>query len=114
MSTLLDGPQESAFVKAESNQKLPARRGRPRKRKPADAMFALDIHKNGQGRLAILGKANRKRATTFVNIPVSADLRKRLDERIIGSIAMGTGALLQWALDELDRQGISVEARPNE
>lgn len=114
MSTLLADPQPSTFVKAEGAQKLPARRGRPRKRKPADAMFALDTHKNGQGRLAVVGKANRKRATTFVNIPVSAELRKRLDERIIGSIAMGTGALLQWALDELDRQGISVEARPNE
>ncbi|MGC1955894.1 MAG: hypothetical protein WA970_25665 [Gammaproteobacteria bacterium] len=114
MSTLLDDPQESVFVKAETAQRLPARRGRPRKRKPADAMFALEIHKNGQGRLVMVGKASRKRATTFVNIPVSADLRKRLDERIIGSMAMGTGALLQWALDELDRQGISVEAQPNE
>jgi hypothetical protein len=24
---------------------------------------------------------------------------------------MGTGALLEWALDELERQGISLEAR---
>lgn len=114
MSTLREDSQQSAFVKAETAQRLPSRRGRPRKRKPADAMFVIDIHKNAQGRLVIVGRASRRRATTFVNVPVSADLRKRLDERIIGSMAMGTGALLQWALDELDRQGISVEARPNE
>jgi hypothetical protein len=77
-------------------------------------MFAIDVHKNGQGRIVIVGRANRKRATTFVNVPVSADLRRRLDLRIIGSMAMGTGALIQWALDELDRQGVSVEARANE
>lgn len=115
MATLLDDPQGSVHIKkAESTARLPARRGRPRKRKPADAMFTIDTQKNGQGRLVIVGKASRRRATTFVNVPVSADLRKRLDDRIIGSMAMGTGALLQWALDELDRQGISVEARPNE
>jgi hypothetical protein len=114
MSTLREDSQQSGFVKAETAQRPPARRGRPRKPKAADAMFVIDTHKNGQGRLAIVGRASRRRATTFVNVPVSADLRKRLDERIIGSMAMGTGALLQWALDELDRQGISVEARPNE
>lgn len=114
MSTLLDDRQRSGFVTAERTPRVPARRGRPRKRKPADAMFAIDTHKNEQGRLVVVGKASRRRAATFVNVPVSADLRRRLDERIIGSMAMGTGALLQWALDELDRQGISVEARPNE
>ena len=34
------------------------------------------------------------------------------DERVIGSLAMGTGALLEWALDELKRHSISLEARP--
>lgn len=114
MSTLLDPPKKSVLVESEATRRLPGRRGRPRKRRPDDAMFAIATHADGHGQLIIIGKASRKRATTFVNIPVSADLRKRLDERIVGSMAMGAGALLQWALDELDRQGISVEARPNE
>ena len=114
MSTLREDSQRSARVRAERTSPPAARRGRPRKRKATETMFAIDIHKNGQGRLVIIGRANRKRATTFVNVPVSADLRQRLGERIIGSMAMGTGALIQWALDELDRQGVSVEARAND
>lgn len=114
MSILREDSQQSVLVKAENASPLPTRRGRPRKRKAPEAMFAIDIHKNEQGRLVVVGRASRRRATTFVNVPVSADLRRRLDERIIGSMAMGTGALLQWALDELDRQGVSVEARPND
>lgn len=113
MPTLLDHPHESIVTVQKNQAGSRIRHGRGRKRERGDEMmFSIEARKDSRGRLIILGKASRKRATTFVNIPVSAELRKRLDERIIGSMAMGTGALLQWALDELDRQGISVEARP--
>jgi hypothetical protein len=75
-------------------------------------MFSIEARQDPAGRVIVIGKPTRRRAATFVNIPISAELRERLDERVIGSLAMATGALLQWALDELERQGISLEARP--
>ena len=75
-------------------------------------MFSIEAHQDPSGRVIVIGKPTRKRAATSINIPISAELRERLDERVIGSLAMATGALLEWALDELKRQGISLEARP--
>ncbi len=75
-------------------------------------MFRLETRQEGGGRIVIAGRPNRKNATTYVNIPISQQLRKRLDEQIVGSVAMGTSALLLWALDELKRQDVTVEARP--
>jgi len=83
-----------------------ARRGRPK------GMFRLQPREGGGGRVVIAGRASRKHATTFVNTPISKRLRKRLDEQIVGSVAMGTSALLEWALDELKRQDVTVEAHP--
>nr|MBS0019552.1 hypothetical protein [Gammaproteobacteria bacterium] len=75
-------------------------------------MFVIETRPGGtQSQVVVVGKATRKRAKTFINIPISESLRKRLDTQIIGSLAMGTGALLEWALEELKRQGISIEAR---
>ena len=74
-------------------------------------MFLIEARPGAVGQVVVVGKATRKRANTFINIPVSDTLRKRLDVQIVGSLAMGTGALLEWALDELKRQGISIEAR---
>lgn len=77
-------------------------------------MFSIEIREDSAGHVIVVGKATRKRATTFVNIPVSKGLRQRLDNKIVGSLAMGAGAVLEWALDELGRQGISIEAHPEE
>nr|MBS0019468.1 hypothetical protein [Gammaproteobacteria bacterium] len=79
---------------------------------PKDAMFSIETRQDSSGRVLVAGKATRKHAASFINIPVSAQLRERLDQQVVGSLAMGTGALLEWALDELERQGISLEARP--
>ncbi len=74
-------------------------------------MFSIEARPGGAAQVVVVGKATRKRAKAFINIPVSETLRKRLDTQIVGSLAMGTGALLEWALEELKRQGISIEAR---
>lgn len=79
---------------------------------PNEAMFSTEARQDSLGRVIVIGKATRKRATSFINIPISAQLRERLNEQVVGSLAMGTGALLEWALDELKRQGISLEVRP--
>ncbi len=81
---------------------------------PNEAMFSIEARQDPLGRVFVIGKATRKRAVSFINIPVSTQLRERLDEQIVGSLAMATGALLEWALDELKRQGISLEARPRD
>lgn len=77
-----------------------------------DKMFAIEARKGNEGRVVVVGKASRKRATTMINIPISQDLKARLEERVVGSLSMATAALLQWAFDELERQAISIEARP--
>nr|MBS0021102.1 hypothetical protein [Gammaproteobacteria bacterium] len=75
-------------------------------------MFVINLREDPAGRVIVIGKASRRRATTFLNIPISKELRDALDNQIVGSLAMGAGALLEWALTELKRQQLSLEARP--
>jgi hypothetical protein len=75
-------------------------------------MFVINTREDSAGRVIVIGKASRRRATTFLNIPISKELRDALDNQIVGSLAMGAGALLEWALVELKRQRLSLEARP--
>lgn len=77
----------------------------------AAPMFAITNRADSTGRVMVMGKANRKRADTFINIPLCRATRQRLDEKLVGSLAMGTGALIEWALEELTRQGITLEAQ---
>jgi hypothetical protein len=75
-------------------------------------MFTINMAPEAaQGIVRIVGRPSRKCAGAFVNIPISIELRNQLGKRIVGSLAMGTSALLQWALQELERQGISIEAQ---
>jgi hypothetical protein len=59
----------------------------------------------------MIGKPSRKRASTFINIPISQETRRRLDEQFVGSLSMSTSALIEWALEELRRQGVALEVR---
>ncbi len=77
-----------------------------------NSMFSIEARNDEAGLIIIVGKASRKQAATFLNIPVSAKTHKRLEDQIIGSLAMGTSGLIDWALDELNRQGISLLVRP--
>jgi hypothetical protein len=77
-----------------------------------DKMFAIQPREDNEGRIVVVGKASRKRATTLINIPISEGLKSCLEERVVGSLSMATAALLEWAFDELERQDISIEARP--
>jgi hypothetical protein len=86
------------------------RRGKA-KGAPLAEMFTLTtLAEKSDARLYVVGRPSRKQATCLLNIPVSQALKNRLTTQIVGSLAMGTGALLQWALQELDRQGILLEA----
>lgn len=79
-----------------------------------ESMFSIGTRPDNTGRVIVIGRPTRKRAEAFLNIPISEHTRKRLDEQVVGSLAMGTSALLEWALQELQRRGISIEARPQE
>jgi hypothetical protein len=73
-------------------------------------MFHITAHSDPHPRVLVVGRPSRKKAETFINVPVSAELRTRLGERITGSLAMGTAALLEWALDEIEKQMVSLSA----
>jgi hypothetical protein len=75
-------------------------------------MFAIDTREGG-AEVVIMGRATRRRAVGMLNVPISGALRARLQEQVIGSIAMGSSALLEWALAELERQRVSIQAEPN-
>lgn len=77
-------------------------------------MFSINMRCDRAGRVIVVGRPTRKRAEAFLNIPISDETRKRLDEQVVGSLAMGTSALLEWALQELQRRGITIEARPHQ
>ncbi len=76
-------------------------------------MFSVSVRENSPGHVIIVGKPTRKGAKAFVNVPVTPELHARLVDHMVGSLAMGTAALLEWALDELDSKGVSIEARAN-
>lgn len=75
-------------------------------------MFFITTREDAAGRVVVMGKPTRKRANAFLNIPLSQATKDRLQKQLVGSLAMGTSALIEWALDELIRQGVSLEARP--
>ncbi|MFZ0255036.1 MAG: hypothetical protein WAN46_05205 [Gammaproteobacteria bacterium] len=74
-------------------------------------MFSISTRDDRAGRVVVMGKATRKQAKVFLNIPLCQATRKHLEERLVGSLSMGTGALIEWALEELRRQGITLEAQ---
>lgn len=82
------------------------------KKKDSGAMFSIEVRQTEVGRILVVGRATRKRAATFLNIPIDQELHDRLQSQCIGSLAMCTAALLQWALEELERQGVSLEVLP--
>ena len=74
-------------------------------------MYQYQIRHDDPGTVSIVGRISRKDSPAFVTIPVTRELHSRLYNAIDGSMATGGAALLSWALDELERQGISLEAR---
>jgi hypothetical protein len=80
-------------------------------RPPLASMFAITTREDPAGRVAVVGKPSRARAKVMLNIPLCQATRDRLDAQLLGSLSMGTSALIEWALEELQRQGITLEAR---
>lgn len=92
--------------------KVGARRRGATKQGLTTSMFTISVAPDeAEGVVRIVGRPSRKCADSFVSIPISQELRNQLGKRIVGSLAMGTSALLQWALQELQRQGVSIEAQ---
>ena len=75
-------------------------------------MFSISVRNDPAGRVVIMGKSTRKRAKTLLNVPICQATRRRLDEQFVGSLLMATSALIEWALDELRRQGVTLEVQP--
>lgn len=76
-------------------------------------MFSVSVHQRNLGEIIILGKPTRNSAWAHIKVPVTPELHKQLRGHVVGPLAMGTAALLEWALDELDSRSISVEAHGN-
>ncbi|MGF1615919.1 MAG: hypothetical protein ACFCVA_18975 [Gammaproteobacteria bacterium] len=77
-------------------------------------MFTIEVVQDDASRVIVMGRPSRRRASTFINIPISSELRDRLGDQVLGSLAMGTGALIEWALQELQRQGASIKVMPRD
>jgi hypothetical protein len=78
----------------------------------APCMFFKETRHHEMGCVILVGKPSRKAAKACLNTPITADLHRRLKQRIVGSISMGSAVLLEWALDELETRSIAIEARP--
>ena len=79
----------------------------------APTMFSKESRQHRQGRVIIVGRPSRKAARVCLNTPITTELHRRLRDRIEGSISMGSAALLEWALDELETRNIAIQARLN-
>jgi hypothetical protein len=73
-------------------------------------MFVITTREDPTGRVVMIGKPTRKRARALINIPLCQATKEQLEEKLVGSLAMGTSALIEWALKELTRQGVTLEA----
>jgi propanediol dehydratase small subunit len=104
--------EKEARVATTAGQ-APKKRRRKAVRPSPTAMFTITtVPKKDDAAVYIVGRPSRAHATRFLNIPVSQALKERLGTQVVGSIAMGSSALLEWALQELERQGISLEVTP--
>lgn len=84
----------------------------PRSESPArDCLFAITVREDPAGCVIMIGKPSRKRADVLLNVPLCQATKEQLEEKLVGSLAMGTSALIEWALKELIRQGITLEAQ---
>jgi hypothetical protein len=83
----------------------------PSEPSPPDYLFAITVRDDPAGRVIMIGKPSRKRADVLLNVPLCPTTKEQLEERLEGSLAMGTSALIEWALTELTRQGITLEAQ---
>lgn len=72
-------------------------------------VFKITTRGNDTGRVIMIGRSNRKNTTGYLNIPIGAQMRERLRQQIVGSLAMGVSGLLEWALAELERKQIALE-----
>ena len=81
---------------------------------PSLGMFSIGVRKDLAGHVLVFGRPTRTRAGTCLRVPICQTDRRRLEKRVAGSLAMGVSALLDWALDELGRQGVTIEARPTD
>lgn len=102
----------AAQSSAPTTQKEQGRLSSLTEAQPSGGMFSIAIRRDPAGHVMLMGKPTRKRANALLNIPICQATRRRLDEQFMGSLSMGASALLEWALDELKRQGIALEVRP--
>jgi hypothetical protein len=77
-------------------------------------MFAIEIHPAEQGPLVVVSRPTDRQTHQLLNVPLSRMTRERLARHLVGSIPMGTSALLEWGLQELERQGITLEVQAQE
>lgn len=77
-------------------------------------MFAIEIHPAAQGPLVVVSRPTHPQTHQLLNVPLSQATRERLDHHVASSIAMGASALLEWGLQELERQGITLEVQAQE
>jgi hypothetical protein len=96
---------------ADTSTRLAEQQTKDAPRNAEKGMFSIEARHDDVGRVIFIGRPTRKHAEAFLNIPISDSTRRRLDEQIVGSLAMGTSALLEWALAELQCRRITIEAR---
>jgi hypothetical protein len=72
-------------------------------------VFHITTREDVKPRVLVIGRPSRKHTTGYLNIPIGRSVRDRLQEQIVGSLAMGVSGLLEWALEELERKRISLE-----
>jgi hypothetical protein len=101
--------EKEASVTPTADQVTKKRRRRAVHQHAASMSTITTVPKKDDVAVYIVGRPSRAHATSALNIPVSQALKDRLKTQLVGSIAMGAGALLEWALQELERRGISLE-----
>ena len=96
----------------EKKRKATAKKSRPgaKGKKPVKGLeIEVGDRAGKRGPLAVLyGQGPRPRVS--VNVPISAELRNKLDKQTIGARGQICSLLIGWALEELAAQGKSISA----
>jgi len=98
----------------EEKKKNSAKQNRPgaRGKKPVKRLEVEVGERLGKRGPLVLMYGQGPKPRTSVNVPISAEIRNKLEKKTVGPRGQVCALLIEWALDELAAQGKSITATP--
>jgi hypothetical protein len=100
--------EEEEKKKNSTKQHRPGARGK----KPVKRLEVEVGERLGKRGPLVLMYGQGPKPRTSVNVPISAEIRNKLEKKTVGPRGQVCALLIEWALDELAARGKSITATP--